>query len=57
MSFPSLKDQQPPLRHTDGGPSHDCLIDSSISAQTTLVLYLRPVLSELSSVVSPQEQM
>ncbi len=33
------------------------LIDSSISAQTALVSYLRPALSELSSVVSPPEQM
>ncbi len=36
--------------HTDGGPSHDCLIDTSSSAQTGLVSYLRPTLSELSSV-------
>ncbi len=33
------------------------LIDSSVSAQTALVCYLRPALSELSSVVSPPEQM
>ncbi len=33
------------------------LIDSSVSAQTALVSYLRPALSELSSVVSPPEQM
>ncbi len=32
------------------GPSHDCLIDPSVSAQTGLVSYLRPALSELSSV-------
>ncbi len=38
--------------HTDGGPSHNSLIDSSVSAQTALVSYLRPALSELSSVVS-----
>ncbi len=30
--------------------SHDSLIDSSVSAQTGLVSYLRPALSELSSV-------
>ncbi len=36
--------------HTDPGPSHDCLIDSSVSAQTGLVSYLRPALRELSSV-------
>ncbi len=33
------------------------LIDSSILAQTALVSYLRPALSELSSVVSPPEHM
>ncbi len=33
------------------------LIDSSVLAQTALVSYLRPALSELSSVVSPPEQM
>ncbi len=44
-------------RHKIGGPSHDCLIDSSVLAQTALVSYLRPALSELSSVVSPPEQM
>ncbi len=33
------------------------LIDSSVSAQTALVSYLRPALSELSSVVSPPEEM
>ncbi len=33
------------------------LIDSSILAQTALVSYLRPALSELSSVVSTLEQM
>ncbi len=36
--------------HTDLGPSHDSLIDRSVSAQTGLVSYLRPALSELSSV-------
>ncbi len=35
---------------TQTGPSHDCLIDSSVSAQTGLVSYLGPALSELSSV-------
>ncbi len=35
---------------TQTGPSHDCLIDSSVSAQTGLVSYLSPALSELSSV-------
>ncbi len=30
---------------------------TSVSAQTALVSYLRPALSELSSVVSPPEQM
>ncbi len=44
-------------RHMDKGPSHDSLIDSIILAQTALVSYLRPALSELSSVVSPPEQM
>ncbi len=42
--------------HTDGGPAHDSLIDSSVSAQTALVSCLRPVLSEPSSAVSPPEQ-
>ncbi len=37
---------------TQTGPSHDSLIDSSVSAQTGLVSYLRPALSELSSVSS-----
>ncbi len=32
-------------------------IDSSVSAQTALVSYLKPALSERSSVVSPPEQM
>ncbi len=44
-------------RHKIGGPSHDCLIDSSVLAQTALVSHLRPALSELLSVVSPPEQM
>ncbi len=43
-------------RHTDGGPSHDCWL-TVVLAQTALVFYLRPALSELSSVVSPPEQM
>ncbi len=43
--------------HTDEGCSLDSLFDSSILAQTALVSYLRPALSELSSVVSPPEQM
>ncbi|KTG05729.1 hypothetical protein cypCar_00047455 [Cyprinus carpio] len=34
----------------DTGPSHDSLIDSYVSAQTGLASYLRPALSELSSV-------
>ncbi len=40
----------------DGGPSHNCLIDSSVSAQTALVSYLRPTLSKRSSFVSTSEQ-
>ncbi len=39
-------------RHSDGGPAHYSLIDRSVSAQTALVSYLRPVIS-----VSPLEQM
>ncbi len=35
---------------TQTGPSNDSLIDSSISAQTGLVSYLRTALSELPSV-------
>ncbi len=35
---------------TQAGPSHDSLIDNSVSAQTGLVSYLRPALSDLSSV-------
>ncbi len=38
-------------------PLPQLLIDRSVSAQTALVSYLRPALSELSSVVSPPEQM
>ncbi len=34
-------------RHTDRGPSHDSLIDSSVSAQTALVSYLRLGLQQL----------
>ncbi len=43
--------------------TYDCLIDGSVSAQTGLVSYLRPALSELSvnteqsAIVSPPEQM
>ncbi len=57
--FPFLKSSRLSVwRHTDGGPSHDCLIDSSVLAQTTLVSYLIPALCELSSVVSlPEQQM
>ncbi len=38
-------------------PLPQLLIDSSVLAQTALVSYLRPALSELSSVVSLLEQM
>ncbi len=56
--YPFLKSSRLSVwRHTDGGLSHNSLIDSSISAQTALVSYFRPALSELSSVVSPPEQM
>jgi len=35
---------------TRTGPSHNSLIDNSVSAQTGLAYYLRPPLSKLSSV-------
>ncbi len=41
--------------HTDEGRSLNSLIDSRILAQTALVSYLRPALSELSSVSSPEQ--
>ncbi len=49
---------EPSVRVTSHGrrPLPRLLIDS-ISAQTALVSYLRPALSELSSVASPPEQM
>ncbi len=54
----SLSQIEPSVRVTSHGrrPLPRLLIDSSISAQTALVSYLRPALSELPSVVSQPEQ-
>ncbi len=48
---------EPSVRVTSHGwrPLLRLLIDSSILAQTALVSYLRPAMSELSSVVSPPD--
>ncbi len=54
-----LSQIEPSVRVTSHGrrPRPRVLIDRCVSAQTALVSYLRPVLSEQSSVVSPPEQM
>ncbi len=54
-----LSQIEPSVRVTSHGwrPRPRVLIDRCVSAQTALVSFLRPVLSEPSSVVSPPEQM